>query len=106
MVELEKGFKELKGFAAPYVKQQYKPTNTPRAPRSKSPTREYTWLQLHMYQRMPLLVINGRRDPWSCEGSMPQYRGMPGTGNMSEWVGEQGRGDRIGGFWMGNQERG
>jgi hypothetical protein len=33
MVELEKGFKELKGFAAPYVKQQYKPTNTPRAPR-------------------------------------------------------------------------
>jgi hypothetical protein len=22
---------------------------------------------------MALLVINGKKDPWSCEGSMPQY---------------------------------
>jgi hypothetical protein len=39
---------------------------------------------------MVLLVINGRRGPWSCEGSMPQYRGMPGPGNRSGWVVEQG----------------
>jgi len=30
------------------------------------------------------------RSPWSCEGSMPQCRGMPGPGSRSWWVGEQG----------------
>jgi hypothetical protein len=30
----------------------------------------------------------------SCEGSMPQYRGMPGPGSRSGWVGEQGEGGR------------
>jgi hypothetical protein len=30
------------------------------------------------------------RGPWSCEGSMPQYRGLPGPGSGSGWVGEQG----------------
>jgi hypothetical protein len=33
MKELEKGPKELKGFAAPKEEQQYEPTSTPRAPR-------------------------------------------------------------------------
>jgi hypothetical protein len=37
------------------------------------------------------MVINGRRGPWSCEGSMPQYRGVPGLGSWSGWVGK-GRG--------------
>ena len=36
------------------------------------------------------MVINVRRGPWSCEVSMPQYSGMPGTGSGSRWVGEQG----------------
>jgi hypothetical protein len=40
------------------------------------------------------LVINGRIGPWSCEGSMPQYRGMPGPGSESGWVGEKGGGGR------------
>ena len=31
-------------------------------------------------------------DPWSFEDHMPQYRGMPGPGSGSGWVGEQGRG--------------
>ena len=34
--------------------------------------------------------INGRRGPWSCEGSMPQCRGMPRQRSRSKWVGEQG----------------
>ena len=34
-----------------------------------------------------LVGINGRRGPWSCEGLMPQYRGMPGPGNGSGCVG-------------------
>jgi hypothetical protein len=40
---------------------------TPELPETKSPSKEYTWrdpwLQLHMYQRMALLDINGRRGP-------------------------------------------
>lgn len=34
-----------------------------------------------------LLGINGRRGPWSHEGSMPQYREMSRWGGRSEWVG-------------------
>jgi hypothetical protein len=45
-----------------------------------------------------LSVINRRRGPWSCEGSMPQYRGMPGPGNMSGWVGDRRNRDKIGDF--------
>jgi hypothetical protein len=41
-----------------------------------------------MYQRMDLLDINGRRGPWSFEGSMPQCRGMPQWGR--QWVGSWG----------------
>jgi hypothetical protein len=42
-------------------------------------------------------------DPWSCEGFMPQCRGMPGPGCTSGWVGEQGErgGDRVSGFSEG-----
>jgi hypothetical protein len=28
--------------------------------------------------------------PWSCEGYMPQCRGMQGPGRWSGWVGERG----------------
>ena len=67
--------------------------NQPDAPEltgTKPLIKEYTWrdpgLQLHMYQRMPLSVINRRRGPWSCEGSIPQCRGMPGQGDSSVCV--------------------
>jgi hypothetical protein len=39
-----------------------------------------------------MLKIDGRRSPWSCEGSKSQCRGMPGPGSWSGWVGEQGEG--------------
>jgi hypothetical protein len=55
-----------------------------------------------MLLRVAELVINGRRGPWSYEGSMPQYRRMSGPGSGSGWVGEQGVGERIGEFWRGN----
>ena len=54
MEEVEKGPKDLKGFAAPQEEQQYEPTSTPppELPGTKPPTKEYTWrnpwLQLHM----------------------------------------------------------
>ena len=46
--------------------------------------------------------INGRRGPWSCEGSMPQYRGMPGPGMGVGGLGSKGRWERIGDFQRGN----
>jgi hypothetical protein len=35
-----------------------------------------------------LAVINGRRSPWSYEGSMPQYREMPRPRSKRGYVGE------------------
>jgi hypothetical protein len=43
-------------------------------------------------------LISGRRGAWYCKDHMPQYRGMPGPGSGSGWVGEQGRG-RVEGVW-------
>jgi len=40
---------------------------------------------------MALSGIIGRRDLWSCEGSMPQYRGMPGWGKTEIGMGGQVR---------------
>jgi len=56
--------------------------------------------------------ISGRGDSLSCEGSMPQYRGIPRRGDWREWVGGWrstliGAGwGWIGGLWRGNKERG
>jgi hypothetical protein len=42
------------------------------------------WLQLHLWQRMALLGVNGKRGSWSCEGLIPQCRvGMDGWGTPS-----------------------
>ena len=38
----------------------------------------------------------------SCEGSMPQYRGMPEPGSRSGWVGSREREEGIGDFQRGN----
>ena len=38
---------------------------------------------------MALSVINRKKGPWSCEGLMPQCRGMSGPESRSEWVGEE-----------------
>ena len=53
-----------------------------------------------MQQRMAYLVINGRRGPRSCKGSMPQYRGMPGMGMGEGRLGSRGKG-RDRGFLEG-----
>ena len=61
---------------------------------------------------MALLVVSGRRDPWSCEGSLPQCREMPvsptPTANTGEWVGwsQHGRGEGIGDFSEGKPGKG
>ena len=41
------------------------------------------------------------RCPWSCEGYMPQCRGMPVPGSGSGWVGEQGEEGGHRGFLEG-----
>jgi hypothetical protein len=35
-------------------------------------------------------AINGRRGPSYCKDHMLKYRGMPGPGSGSGWVGEHG----------------
>ena len=45
--------------------------------------------------------MNGRRGSWSCEGSVPQYRGMSEPGSKSGWVGEKGEGGEDKGFSEG-----
>ena len=44
--------------------------------------------------------MNERRDPWPCEGSLPQCSVIPGQGNRSGCVSEQGEGRlcRVGGL--------
>jgi hypothetical protein len=75
MNELEEGLKKMNGFAT-YRKNNISQPDLPELPGTKPPTKEYTWrdpwLQLHMWQRMALSGI------WSCEGLMPQHKGMLG----------------------------
>jgi hypothetical protein len=42
--------------------------------------------------------MGGEALSWSHEGSMPQYRRMPGPGSGSGWVVEEGDGGLIGDF--------
>ena len=42
--------------------------------------------------------MGGEALTWSCEDSMPQYRGMLWPGTRSGWVVEQGEGGRNRGF--------
>jgi len=39
-----------------------------------------------------MIWLHARKAPWPCKIFMPQYRGMPGPGSRSGWVGEQGGG--------------
>jgi hypothetical protein len=55
---------------------------------------------------MVLSDINERRGPWFCEGSMPQYRGTPGQGSRSGWVGEHEEGGWDREFLEGRQRKG
>ena len=84
--ELEKGPKELKGFAAPQEEQQYEPTRSPRALRDKT-----TNQRIHMVGFIAPeanvaedgLVDQWEEKPSECEGFMPQCRRMPGPGIQS-----------------------
>ena len=69
--EMEKGLKELRGFAAPWGEQQCQQATPPlqELPGTGPPTKAYTWSDpwhwLHMWQMMALLNISGRRGPWA-----------------------------------------
>jgi hypothetical protein len=54
---------------------------------------------------MAYLVIDGRSGPLFSEGSMPQYRGMPGPGSGSGWFGRQGDRREDKGFLEGKLEK-
>ena len=50
-----------------------------------------------------MLDISERIGPWSCEGLMPQCRGMLGHGSGNGWVGEQRKGRWDKGFSEGKR---
>ena len=74
----------------------------PQSSLYKPPIKENTWWNSWLEQRMVSLVINGRRGPWSCEGSMPHYRWMTGPGKWNGWVVEKGDGKRGRDYQRGN----
>ena len=43
-------------------------------------------------------IVSHQWEERYCEDHMSQYRGMPGPGSGSGWVGEQGRGGGIEAF--------
>jgi hypothetical protein len=59
------------------------------------------FMALAVYVAEDGLVINGTRGPWSCEGSMAQYRGMPEPGSRSG-LGNRERREGTGDFQKGN----
>jgi hypothetical protein len=82
MEELEKGLKELRGFAALWGEQQCQLARTPGAPRDWI-TNQRLYMERPMalaayVQRMALLDISGRL--LGLRDSMPQCRGMPEVG--------------------------
>jgi hypothetical protein len=67
------GNEGAEGICSPIECHQARtPTHTPELPGAGPPTKEYTWrdpwLQMHMWQRMTLLDISGRRGPCTPEG--------------------------------------
>jgi hypothetical protein len=87
--------RELKETEAPKKEHQYELTSTHRVPW------KYTTNQRkHMVELVALIYVaedglvghQGRRGPWSCEGSMSQYRGMLEPGKGVRGLGSTGRG--------------
>ena len=48
MEELKKGLNELKGFQPHRKTNNINQPDSLELPKTKSPTKEYTWLQVHM----------------------------------------------------------
>jgi hypothetical protein len=65
MEYLEKGLKELRGFAAPWVANSVNRPNPLELPCTGPTTKEYTWrdpwLCLYMWQRMALMDITSEK---------------------------------------------
>ena len=80
----------------------------PELPGTKPPTKECTWrdpwLQLHMRQRMALLEIKGGLGPEKAQ-SLCKGEWQDKEVGVGAWV-NRGRGDGLGGFQRGKQERG
>ena len=55
--------------AAPWAEWRFGQPHTPGLPETKPSTQEYTWFQPKMWQKNALLVISGRRGPWSLSPS-------------------------------------
>jgi hypothetical protein len=69
MEKLEKGLKELRGFAISWREQQCQLARPPDLLEIGPPIKEDSWrdpwLQPHMWQSLALMDISGRSSPWA-----------------------------------------
>ena len=106
---LEKGLKELKGFATSQEEQQYETMCTPEVIGTKPPNKEYTWREPWF---QPICSRGwSRQSPMGGEALVPGKALCPSGRECQEQetgvcVGEQRRREGIGGFQRGNQEVG
>jgi hypothetical protein len=103
MEKLEKELKEMKEFETSRKNNNINQPYSSELLWTKPPNKYYTWrkpcLQLHMQQSVALSGISERGGHCSCEGSMPQIRGVIGRIGRSGCVEEHPHRSRGG--WMG-----
>jgi hypothetical protein len=100
MKELEKGRKELKGFAAPLEEKHMNQPVPPELPGVKPPTKEFTW-----ERPMAPATYQWEERPLVLQRFYAQCRGIPSQGSGSGWFGEQVVEETGWLFWRGNQKR-
>jgi hypothetical protein len=104
--ELEKGPKELKGFYSPIGGTTIWINQYPQSSLGLNHQSKKTYDGTHDSSCICSWEwpSQSRRRSWSCEGSMPLYKGITGPGIGYWWVGEQGEGEK--GYWIFRGETG
>jgi hypothetical protein len=96
MEELEKGLKELKGFAAPWEEQQYEPNSTPQSSQGLNhqlkSTRGGTQVSSCTYSREWPWGTSMRGEAYGLVKKVltPKCKGITGQGSRNGWVSKEG----------------
>jgi hypothetical protein len=77
--ELGEGLKELNGFATYKKNNNNNQPDAPEVQGNKLPTKEYACAPVAYVAEDGLICINGRGDPWTCEGLIPSIGECQGS---------------------------
>jgi hypothetical protein len=93
---MEKGLKDLRGFAAPWGKQQRQLANPPELLGTGPPSKEYTWrdpwLRPNIWQRMSFVGHKWEERPFGLRGfDAPVY----GNARVGRWDWVDGWGSTL-----------